>query len=556
MDTVPVAAPTGAAAVDRDALAEASSQRPVEAERPQPRSRGPARLEGSRRGSYAAREAAAVQAAAGRAPAVEAADLAMATWVVRNIVARLARPPLPLRTPSATFGPKHDVPRHARMPPPTEVSMTGGSCAVDAFEEGLRCQDVHSGLRNVDPNAPLLGPLSDTRVVGMAATLAGLIRGRDYIVDAQALMQVAAAQLDVNMLSFGEVIALLEDAGYVSGVQRRGGKIVSFAENVPLYGDLYQTLGDAWRDRSPTELEQQLLVVVHGLSQAPVPLESVAARFDLDTGSVDELLDVATRSGLVRSLRTIDGDIAYTPFYGFENPQLLESLVLEHGTDQLISEFEAVRARQGLELSQDRYPLLTGAVAGGLILAPSVELPGGRGQAAFAALPYAADTTLLTHRKPVLDKALAVLACLRCAESHAEFNTLSAAALVNVINKLLDPNRGFLAPNSAHRRQYALLRNAGLLVFAPDTMPGGSWVTPTFVDTEDNREALKLARELIVHGELVENRVNDTLARQALNAGAGYTAPMQTTQRLREFATPSAKDFEKVFDKAMGRSAL
>jgi hypothetical protein len=39
---------------------------------------------------------------------------------------------------------------------------------VETFQQGLRCQDVHSGLRNADPNSPLLGPLADTRVVATA----------------------------------------------------------------------------------------------------------------------------------------------------------------------------------------------------------------------------------------------------------------------------------------------------------------------------------------------------------------------------------------------------
>lgn len=426
---------------------------------------------------------------------------------------------------------------------------------MEKFDEGLRCQDVHSGLRNVDPNSPLLGPLNDTRIVGMAATLAGLIRGRDVIEDAQALMQVAAYQLDVHMLSFGEVIALLNDAGYVQGVQRSGGKIMTFTETVPYYDDLYGTLGEAWRDRSPTELEQQMLLLVDGLSEAPVPLESLENRYGLDGAAVPDLVEVGTGAGLVRILRTIDGDIAYSPFFAFENPQLLGALVMEHGTDQLISEFSAVRAKQGLEIAQESYPLLMGAVAGGLVMAPSVRLPDGSTRA-FAAMPYVSDAKLLTARKPVLDKALAVLACLRCAENHAEFNRLTPDALVNVINKLLDPNRGFLNPNSAHRRQYELMRNSGLIVFAADTMPGGRWVTPTFVDTHDNREALALARDLITHGELVERRVDDSVARTALEAGTGYRAPMQTSHRLREYAQPSPQHFEKIFEKAMGRSAL
>jgi hypothetical protein len=389
----------------------------------------------------------------------------------------------------------------------------------------------------------------------MAATVAGLIRGRDVIEDAQALTQIAAYQLDVDPLAFSEVVALLEDAGYVQGVQRSGGKVTSFTETVPYYDDLYGTLGDAWRDRAPTELEQQLLLVVHGLSEAPLPLEEVEARFGLDRAAVGDLIEVGSSSGLVRTLRTIDGEIAYSPFFGFENPELLVTLAGTHGSDQLIGELAAVRAKQGLELSPGEYPVLTEAVAGGLVMAPAVTLPDGTSRA-FAALPYVSDKKLLANRKPVLEKALAVLACLRGAESYGEYNTLSATGLVNVIDKLLDPNRGFLNPNSAHKRQYALMRNAGLIRFAPDTFPGGKWVTPTFIDTADNREALGIARDLITRGELVAHRVDDSIARQALDQGTGYRAPMQTTQRLRQSIQPSATHFERLFEKAMGRSAL
>jgi hypothetical protein len=42
------------------------------------------------------------------------------------------------------------------------------------FKAGLRCADVHAGLRNVDPNSSTLTPLADTRIVAMAANLASL----------------------------------------------------------------------------------------------------------------------------------------------------------------------------------------------------------------------------------------------------------------------------------------------------------------------------------------------------------------------------------------------
>lgn len=427
---------------------------------------------------------------------------------------------------------------------------------LDSFDEGLRCQDVHSGLRNLDPSSPLLAPLNETRLVGMAATTAGLIRGRDVVTDADALMQVAARQLDVPPMSFSEVVQILEDAGFIEGVQRTGRRVDSFTENVPYYDDLYSRLGHAWRAGRPTDTEQQLLLIVDGLARAPLPLEDLSSRFGLDAAAVPDLIEVGTQSGLVRTLRTVDGDLAYSPFFGFENPDGLTKLVNSHGSDQLISEFELVRARQGLEINLSQHPLLTAAVAGGLVMAPMVQLPNGSMQA-FAAMPYVSDKSLLSARKPVLEKALAVLACLRCAETHGEFNVLSTEGLVSVIDKLLDPNRGFLNPNSAHRRQYELIRDAGLIRFAPDMLPGGKWVTPTFVDTEDNRAALMLARDLIVHGELVEQRVDDSIARQALDLGKNFKAPMQTAHKMRrESAELSPQHWERVIEKAMSWGAL
>lgn len=424
---------------------------------------------------------------------------------------------------------------------------------LEAFDQGLRCQDVHSGLRNVDPNSPLLAPLADTRVIGMAATLAGLIRGRDVVENAQALKSVAAAQLDVDQLAFSDVIAVLENADFVQGVQRVGSKITSFAESVPYYEDLYGALGRAWQDRRPTELEQQLLLVVDGLSAAPMPLEELEPRFGLDRSDMGALLDVGQGAGLVQVLKTIDGDLAYSPFFGFENPQLLGDLVRDHGPGQLADEFQALRERQGLAVDRDTYPLLADAVARGLVMAPSVDLPSGTAQA-FAALPYVPDQTLLTTRKPVLDKALAVVACLRCAETHGGYSDLTPAGLVHAIDKLLDPNRGFLNPHSSHERQYQLIYRAGLVAFDADLRPGGSWVTPRFVDTADNREALGLARDLITHGQAVQHRVDDSLARQILNTGSGYASPMQTMYRSRAMAMPDPKHFRSVFEAAMGRA--
>lgn len=87
---------------------------------------------------------------------------------------------------------------------------------MELFEAGLRCQDVHAGLRNLDPNsAPIAQHLEQTQLVGMAATLAAAIRGEDVIADAKALKVIAADQLDINAYAFPRVVRLLDERGLV-----------------------------------------------------------------------------------------------------------------------------------------------------------------------------------------------------------------------------------------------------------------------------------------------------------------------------------------------------
>ncbi len=161
---------------------------------------------------------------------------------------------------------------------------------MDAFDEGLRCQDVHAGLRNIDPNSGILTPLTETQKIGMAASLASLVRGQDVIDDAQSLRAVAAEQLDVSPFAFNDVIYSLERVGFITNIKTASNKILSFSENVPFYESLYGSLGGAWREGAPTELEQQVVLLVHALADAPLPVEELSDRLGLDSGDLPQLL--------------------------------------------------------------------------------------------------------------------------------------------------------------------------------------------------------------------------------------------------------------------------
>lgn len=418
------------------------------------------------------------------------------------------------------------------------------------FQAGLRCHDVHAGLRNVDPNSATLAPLADTRMVGMAASLASLIRGQDVVSDGEALKTVVAEQLDINPYAFPGVIATLESTGMIFDVQRRGPKIVSFSENVPYYENLYSSLGDTWRSGEPSQLEQELVAVVNRLAVSPVPAEELENELGLDRGDVPRLIEVGKASELVQGVALIDGEVLYSPFFGFENPQVLADLLEHYGSGRIAEELQAVRAHQGLPVDAAQYPALADAIARGFITAPSVRTPKGRDQP-FATLPYVPDERLLTVRKPVLEKALAVVACVRCGEHFGGFT--SAVAPERVLNALMDPNRGYqLRPHESHQRQYQMLYRMQIV----DFLPSGNWVIPKLIVTEDNLEAVRLARDLLTYGEPMHDRTGDDQARALLTQDGRYEAPLQTVARTRKQKELSPKDYRALLDAAMGRSAL
>lgn len=421
---------------------------------------------------------------------------------------------------------------------------------VEGFYAGLRCHDVHSGLRNVDPNSGSLTPLADTRVVGMAAGLAALVRGQDVITDAEALKAIVAEQLDISPYAFPDVVETLERAGFVDQVVRRGTKIVSFTETVPFHRALYDGLGESWRDRQPSQLEEEMVALVDRLATSPVPEEDIEAELGLDHGDVPRLLEVGKSAELVKSVSLIDGDVLYSPFYGFENPDILAQLLTDHGSGRFGEDLAAVRAHQGFPLDAATHPALADAVSRGFIMAPSVLRPD-KVEQPFAALPYVPDRALLTARKTVLEKALAIVACIRCGEHFGGVTHTRSPA--SVLSALLDPNRKYtLRPHSSHKRQYQLLYRMQIV----DFIPSGSWVSPRLILTEDNLEAVRIARDMITFGEPLENRAGDDDARALLSLKSPYQAPIQTVHQRRNMRNLSDKEYQGLMDAAMGRAAL
>lgn len=422
---------------------------------------------------------------------------------------------------------------------------------MDRYEEGLRCQDVTLGLRTVDPNSSMLVPITRTRTIGMAADLAGLIKGRNIITEIEALRTVASETLDIGSYALEPVLATLEQAELIDIDRDSHGDVARITEQIPVFRNLYEDLGNAWHQGNPRQVEQSLVAVVNRLATGPMPTEGLYDELGLGRTDADEVYKVGRGTTLFKTVSTSDGEILYSPFTAFENPARMSQVLIEHGPGELAEALHRVNDYQGLPVGPGDSPALTDAVAMGLVTAPSVQIPDGTLRA-FASVPYSVDRELFTVRKMVLDKALAIVACIRCGQ-HFGGATNSRQA-VAVLRALVDT--GELSEHGSHERQYKLLRDQGVVRFLPDSKSWGTWKRVGFIDSPENREAMTIAQMLLTGDELTEGRAAPSHVQQFLDLDARALKPLQTARQVQRTRVVDDGGLGRAFEQLMGRGPV
>jgi hypothetical protein len=376
----------------------------------------------------------------------------------------------------------------------------------------------------------------------MAAALATTVKGRDVVKDAQSLRTYASEQLDITPWAFDGVVELLDDVGFVRRIERdAANEISTFFETVPAdFDGLYDRLGEVWQNRKHTEIEAGLLGVVDDLSHGPRPVEELP----LERDAVTAVLSIGGQAAAIQTVSLATGTVAYSPFFAYERPDDLGELLGRLAISEVRASFEAVRKYQGLPISLGPTKnTLTELVAGGLIAGPGVELPDGRVES-FATAPYGLPPQLLTIGKPLLDKAMAILAAVRCGQHFGGATSLRDP--VRLLEVLADPTY-MLRPHSSHRRQYAILGQRGIVRFEK----AGSWYGVQLIDTPDNIAAVQIAIELARHGEAAQSKELHYDG-QALMTEGSYLAPIQAVGPVRAGSPLAGRMVERLLSLAMG----
>lgn len=424
---------------------------------------------------------------------------------------------------------------------------------------GLRCYDIALGLRNLDVHSGWMTEFRATHIAGMAANLASVLKGRDIIRDASALKRIAADVLKIDPYAFDQVVVLLDDLELIRNVRRgSGGQIASFDESVPmLHDDVLVRLGTHWETNQPTESEQQLLVTVQALAQAPRSATKLHDELGVDLSAASPLRAVGERAELVRPHLLRDGtEIVASPLYAFEQPDTLVDLFESHSPDQVRATFERVRRTVGLAMpltpvGQRVDPILADMIKSGLVSAPTV-IGADRTQRAFVTIPYGLDATYLTTKKQVLDRALALVACVRCGQVSGGATPIRFPSAI--LGSLLDKSRDHtLSGHSSTERQYAPLIALGMIT--PVRPRLGGLVSARLVPTPENIDAVRLARTLLERqGEGLPERGNEREAADLLFTGSAYLSPIETISTARHNApTLTVSEFEDLWEHAAGR---
>jgi len=397
-----------------------------------------------------------------------------------------------------------------------------GMSPMDPVDAGLRSQDYHDGLRDVQTTGLIQVEMARTLVIGKAATLAIHLKGLLTIEQIDAF-QYMAADLGITPLELDGVLKELEELEFIR-VVRHGQRITRLETSIPEFKSSYSQLGRRWEDMSPRELERAAVDAVNSVARCPLSRHELDDRYRLPQEGLAVVLDIGSNAGLLASFEDESGEtFYYSPLTVEEDPRPFVELAKRHPTDEVVKAFSTVRDRQGLSIHDARFssdPVLLDAYNIGALLPVQVNAHGE--QRGFLFIPRG---DLAREEKVTMDKARAILACVRFGEGYAKGTRVRDPSAI--LRALLD--RGRLRAHPDHPQQYGLLVTQGI---GAVEAAGGGLYTFHFHDSPENRKAAELALQMLEVGEAPSAKIAPGIG-QALARPLSYRGPAQTRGVIR-----------------------
>ena len=381
---------------------------------------------------------------------------------------------------------------------------------------GLRLYELESAFAsNLEPTSPRLRSYKSSRLLGQAARLCQLIRGHDVIDDPDRLIAIAAAQLRIDPMHFDNVLKVLEEADLV---EQRKGKIYEKVRQID-FGENYERVGAIWQQRDKDPREELTVQVLDELVEFPQFASELDSLSGISQLVQAQVLEVASNARLIEPLQVGAGDpMLFAPMLWDLDPKRVSSAVAQLGADSGIKQI-MVRiqgAASGtellsLDLSAKEQQLATKAVTVGLL--PTFPVNSVSGERAFTFTPYSGALITEPSEREILNKARAIVACVRYGQSYAGASKIQnpGALLRSLLNS--DRNHSLRAHSEA-KQQYGQLVLRGIGRIAKE----GGWYVFQLIPSEENKRAVRLAIELLNRNQIMEERNLTISSADQLNA--------------------------------------
>ena len=421
---------------------------------------------------------------------------------------------------------------------------------LDTLKIGLRAQDIQTSVQDVDLGL-LNAETKNIRLIGMAERLAIHIRGADVIDDYKKL-EYTASQFGIDSLILPNVLKVLQEIDWVR-VEKEGSVIRKVEESVPYFSDIYSTAGEYFNNSDHSEIEEATIAVCDSLALSPSTEEEVKNKLGLSDEAYRIILDIGKSGKFIdeyKSTKTRE-KVLYSPLYWIENPEKLENmytLLKEFGADNVYKALKKIRDYQGFPLWDDvlkgnyntlEIKIIAEAIRRGIILAPEVNSLNGKKNFAFT--PHIG---ISIEEKIVLEKAMCLLACIRYGEHFGLITKIKYPELL--LDKLLSPPYR-IGPHTEIKKQYAILVGRGVGKIFKDRSIYDRYYFE-LIQTEENKKAVRLARDLLKVGEVLEEKGVSKELQSVIFYSGSYEEAMRTLPKLRKPAHISAETREEISD--------
>ena len=371
----------------------------------------------------------------------------------------------------------------------------------------------------------------------MAATLSLHMKSLGEI-DYEVLRKVSDHFMSIHSYAIEKIVRILADVGFVRLVEK-GKKIQTVIPNIPVFEDVYQTIGDyADSECSLNEHEQATMLLLGQLYHAPGNKDAIRNKLGIDNTVFERCVVLGSASGIVSSHTARGKNILISPFYFADNLDSLADAAAASGAASIRSVLKKVRDNQGwplslvgatqeiggVKLSPTEVALVQKLSAEGVIKPPTIKFSGG--QESFVFTPRPGPTRLNAANREIYERAMALISAVRKGQLlPGNYRIKYPLRILEVFR-----DRGFIGSNSEAGDQYrnlVVLRVAKLVQTTP-----GRWQLH-LVRTQENEDALTLAIQILTTGALAGMEVNQE-ARIALAKDEQYIQSLISSSDMKK----------------------